>query len=129
MGGWGGRVGNQAGNHVATVGDGPTALNVQIEVRKSAEAETLPLSQSQEPYKMPRGVLAQDGVRKIVLHMHRSLGLSASEIVHLTNVPQRTIYRMLAAQREEEAPQHQVSETRGRPRKLDFADTQVYPLC
>lgn len=74
---------------------------------------------------MPRGALIENGVRRIILHMHESLELSASQIVHYTSVPQQTVYRVLKVHRRLEETQKQVIEMRGRPRKLDFADTQV----
>ena len=61
--------------------------------------------------------------RQVILHMHRTLRLSVREIVHLTDVPKRTVYRILMTEKKQ--PQHQNIELRGRPRKLDFADTQV----
>ena len=76
---------------------------------------------------MPRGIALPDGVRQVVLHMHRSLGLNVKEIVYLTNIPQRTVYRLLTPRSEAERLKHEHIERRGRPRKLDFADTQVCP--
>ena len=64
-------------------------------------------------------------VQQVILHMHGTLRLSVREIVYLTDVPKRTVYRILTTQTEKKQPQHQNIELRGRPRKLDFADTQV----
>ena len=76
---------------------------------------------------MTRGVATPDALLQVVLHMHESLRLDVKEIVHLTNIPQRTVYRMLTKSRESDQPKPKSMEKRGRPRTLDFADTQVGP--
>ena len=76
---------------------------------------------------MPRGIALLDGVRQVLLHMHRSLGLNVKEIVYLTNIPQCTVYPQQTPRSKAEQLKHEHIERRGRPRKLDFADTQVCP--
>ncbi|KLO09578.1 Homeodomain-like protein, partial [Schizopora paradoxa] len=73
---------------------------------------------------MTSGVALSEDVRGVLIYMHDTGGLDAKTICLLTGIPRRTVYRVLSTwQRTGEvkpAPEGRA----GRPRALDFADTQ-----
>lgn len=71
---------------------------------------------------MHRGVAGSAGIRQMV--RHKTLGLGAREIVHLTNIPQRTVYRILVALRETKQPRHQSVEL-GDRRKSGILEVNI----
>lgn len=77
--------------------------------------------------KMPSGVATGDAARDIILHMHDNLGLEVKTMAYLTGIPSRTVYRVLSSFKASGRIKQKATEKRGRPRSLDFGDTQVCP--
>lgn len=77
---------------------------------------------------MTGGKAFLEDLQRILIYMHDTSGLDAKAISNLTGIPLRTIYRFLSTWKRtgkvKPAPEGQ----RGRPRILDFADTQVSSL-
>lgn len=74
---------------------------------------------------MPAGKALSDDLRKVVVHMHSSTGLSADRIAELTGISRRTVFRILKTWRLEGNEQNLPQRQRGRPRLLDFTDSKV----
>lgn len=74
---------------------------------------------------MAGGVALSEGVRGIVVHMKDACFLDAKTISYLTGIPLRTVYNVLAVWRKTGETKPAPEGERGRPRALDFGDTQV----
>lgn len=74
---------------------------------------------------MAGGVALSEGVRTIVIHMKESCFLDAKAISFLTGIPLRTVYHVLAIWRKTGEAKPAPEGKQGRPRALDFGDTQV----
>ena len=74
---------------------------------------------------MPSGAGISADAWAIILHMHETLRLNVREIIHLTNVPQHSVYQILSTWKQSGKIKPKPSRKRGCPRALDFADTQV----
>ncbi len=74
---------------------------------------------------MAGGVALAEGVRAIVIHMKDSCFLDAKTIAYLTGIPIRTVYHVLSVWRKTGEAKPAPEGKQGRPRALDFGDTQV----
>ncbi len=74
---------------------------------------------------MTSGVAFSEDLRGVLVFMHIDAGLDAKTISHLTGIPLRTVYRFLSTWRLTGKVKPAPEGKRGRPRVLDFADTQV----
>lgn len=74
---------------------------------------------------MPSGVALSEDLRGVIIHMTVSRGLSLKSISYFTGIPLRTIQRVLTAWKRTGEVKPAPEGSRGRPRALDFADTQV----
>ncbi len=74
---------------------------------------------------MAGGVALPEGVREIVIHMKDTCLLDAKTTAYLTNIPLRTVYHILAVWRKTGEAKPAPEGKQGRPRALDFGDTQV----
>ena len=74
---------------------------------------------------MTQGVPVSDDLCRVIMHMSTNCGLDVKDIVYLTAVPRASVYWILNAWKqtgEECLAPHSKS---GRPRALDFTDTQI----
>lgn len=76
-------------------------------------------------FDMAAGIAFSEDLRAVIIHMHTSCNLDAKSISHLSGIPRRTIFNILAEWRRTGEVKPAPEGTRGRPRALDFADTQV----
>lgn len=74
---------------------------------------------------MTNGLPLSGDLRKVVVFMHEDRKLDINEIVYFTGVPARTVYRILSIWRKTGEVNPPTAAKSGRPRALDFADTQV----
>jgi len=76
---------------------------------------------------MTAGAALSEDLRNAVIHMHTTAALDAKAISYFTGVPIRTVYSVLSTWKRtgQAKPARAEKEKRGRPRALDFADTQV----
>lgn len=74
---------------------------------------------------MTSGVAVSNDLRQAITYMHKHRGLDVKQIVYLTGIPQRTVYRILSTWSATGEIGPASAGKRGRPRALDFADTQV----
>lgn len=78
---------------------------------------------------MPSGVALSGDLCGVLVKMHISAALDAKAISYFTGIPIRTIYRVLANFKRTGEAKPAPTGQRGRPRALDFADTQVGINC
>ncbi len=71
------------------------------------------------------GVALSEDLRGVLIYMHTSRNLEAKAISMLTGIPLRTVYRVLSTWKRTGEVKPAPEGKRGRPRALDFADTQV----
>lgn len=71
------------------------------------------------------GAAYSNDLRRTLIYMHIQHSLDAKSISHYTGVPSRSVYRILADWRRTGQDKLEPTGRRGRPRKLDFSDTQV----
>lgn len=98
---------------------------------------TLPSTATTTPglFKMPAGVALSTDLRNCLIYMHTTSCLDGKAISQLTGIPLRTVYRILSVWRSTGEVKPQQVGKPGRPRALDFANTQVcrdhqrLPLC
>ncbi len=74
---------------------------------------------------MAGGVALSEDVRGVVIHMKDTCLLDAKTIAYLTGIPIRTVYSVLAAWKKTGEVKPAAEGKQGRPRALDFGDTQV----
>ncbi len=74
---------------------------------------------------MANGVALSEDVRGVLIYMHICRFLDAKTISHLTGIPVRTVYRVLSTWKRTSEVKPAPEGKQGRPRVLDFADTQV----
>lgn len=74
---------------------------------------------------MTSGVALSEDLRGVLIYMHKTGGLDAKTITILTGIPRRTVYRVLSTWQQTGQIKPAPEGKAGRPRKLDFADTQV----
>ncbi len=74
---------------------------------------------------MTAGVAFSEDLRGVLIFMHTSRFLDAKTISHWTGIPIRTIYRVLSTWNRTGEVKPAPSGKQGRPRTLDFTDTQV----
>lgn len=74
---------------------------------------------------MPSGVAFSEDLRGVLIFMHTDRFLDAKAITELTGIPIRTIYRVLQTWRETGEVKPASEGKQGRPRALDYGDTQV----
>lgn len=77
---------------------------------------------------MPSGVAFSEDLRGVLIFMHADRFLDAKTITELTGIPIRTIYRVLQTWRQTGEVKPASEGKQGRPRALDFGDTQVSSL-
>lgn len=77
---------------------------------------------------MPAGVALSADLRNCLIYMHVSSCLDAKIISQLTGIPIRTVYRVLSVWKKTGEVKPEAQGKQGRPRALDFADTQVSVL-
>lgn len=75
---------------------------------------------------MPSGVAFSEDLRGVLIYMHVHRDLDSNTISLLTRVPRRTVQRVLTMWRRTGKVKPAPEGKRGRPRALDFADTQVH---
>ncbi len=75
--------------------------------------------------KMPPGVALSEDLRGVLVHMHSLCFLNPKTISELTGIPLRTIQRMLPFGRPLVHSSQNRMGKKGRPRALDFGDTQA----
>ncbi|KLO04692.1 Homeodomain-like protein, partial [Schizopora paradoxa] len=73
---------------------------------------------------MVAGVAMSEDLRGILVYMHTCRFLDAKTIVDLTGIPIRTVYRVLSTWKRTGEVRPAPTGKQGRPRALDFADTQ-----
>ncbi|EJD02060.1 Homeodomain-like protein [Fomitiporia mediterranea MF3/22] len=73
---------------------------------------------------MARGKVLSDDARKIIVKLYQHESFSAQQLSRLADVQQRTIQRILSHWRETGRVERDVLHSRGRPRILDYADTE-----
>ncbi len=74
---------------------------------------------------MAAGVALSEDLRGVLIYMHTLHILDAKAISHWTGIPVRTIYRVLSTWKSTGEVKPAPEGKQGRPRALDFADTQV----
>ncbi len=74
---------------------------------------------------MAGGVALSEDARGIVIHMKDTCFLDAKTIAYLTGMPVRTVYHILVAWKKTGEVKPTAEGKQGRPRALDFGDTQV----
>ncbi len=77
---------------------------------------------------MTAGVALSADLRNCLIYMHITSLLDAKTISQLTGVSLRTVYRVLSIWRATGEVKPEAQGKQGRPRTLDFADTQVNGL-
>ena len=79
---------------------------------------------------MPRGRAVSEDLRRVIVHMAATLLLDLETMRCLTNVPRRTIERILSTYREtgHVMPQDAHRRVRGRRRALNYDDLRVSEL-
>lgn len=74
---------------------------------------------------MAPGVALSADLRNCIIYMHITSLLDAKLISQLTGIPLRTVYRILSVWKATGEVKPEAQGKQGRPRTLDFADTQV----
>lgn len=74
---------------------------------------------------MTSGKALSEDLRGILIYMHDTTGLDVKTIASLTGVSRRTVYRVLSTWKRTGEVKPAPEGKQGRPRALDFADTQV----
>ncbi len=74
---------------------------------------------------MAGSVALLEDVRGVVIHMKETCLLDAKTIAYLSGIPIRTVYHILAAWKKTGEVKNTAEGKQGRPRVLDFGDTQV----
>ncbi len=109
---------------VATVTNNPPRSLFQFHHRR-----LLPIF----PFSCHGGSVAlSEDARGIVIHMKDTCFLDAKTIAYLTGMPVRTVYHILVAWKKTGEVKPTAEGKQGRPRALDFGDTQGMPdtyLC
>ena len=77
---------------------------------------------------MPSGSALSEDLRRALIHMHHVSGLDAKTITALTNVPKRTVYRVLSTWKITGLVKPEPEGQRGRPRAVDVGGVQVSSL-
>ncbi len=72
----------------------------------------------------PRVALSED-LRGVLIHIHVSSSLDSKALARLTGIPVRTIQRILSNWKKTGEVKTVPTGKKGRPRALDFSDTQV----
>ncbi len=74
---------------------------------------------------MAGGVALSEDARGVVIHMKDNCFLDAKTIAYLSGIPIRTVYHILAVWKKTGEVKPAPEGKQGRPRALDFGDTQV----
>ncbi len=82
-------------------------------------------TQRQTPAPMPHGVALSEDLRGVLIHIHVSSSLDSKALARLTGIPVRTIQRILSNWKKTGEVKTAPTGKKGRPRALDFSDTQV----
>ncbi len=79
----------------------------------------------QTPAPMPQGVALSEDLRGVLIHIHVSSSLDSKALARLTGIPVRSIQRILSNWKKTGEVKTAPTGKKGRPRALDFSDTQV----
>ncbi len=74
---------------------------------------------------MAGGLAYSEDLRGILIYMHATSLLDAKTISHLTGIPIRSVFRVLSTWKRTGEVKPAPEGKQGRPRALDYADTQV----
>lgn len=74
---------------------------------------------------MAGGVALSEDLRGVIIRMHILRGLSLKVISYFTDIPLRTVQHILTIWKRTGEVKPAPKGVQGRPRTLDFADTQV----
>ncbi len=74
---------------------------------------------------MTSGKALSEDLQGALIYMHDTTGLDAKTISSLTGIALRTVYRVLSTWKQTGKVKPTPEGKQGRPRVLDFADTQV----
>ncbi len=116
-----------------SVSRGREVLASWTRVRRIPRATTTLEHQRSQPlsdfrlldFSMPSGVALSEDARGIVIFMHDSRSLNAKSISYFTGIPLRTVQHILSTWKATGEVKPVPEGQRGRPRALDFGDTEV----
>ncbi len=122
-------------------GGGPELEIVSSEVRCHTATTSSPRSPEPRPqassfliprnsasYSMTGGVALSEDLRGVLIRMHILRGIDTKSISYFTGIPLRTVQHVVTTWKRMGEAKPAPEGVRGRPRVLDFADTQVR-LC